>query len=104
MDGVLEAPATAPPKRKTRWWLAALIVLGCAATLVWLWNTETLETGFRFMYSVMVAAGTLLLLLVWFTFFTALRWRTRLTTLMVLLVLGVAAGFGLPYFVHYEGS
>lgn len=104
MDGVLEAPAAAPPRRKTRWWLLALIVLGCAATLVYLWSAEDVEIALRIMDTMKTAAVTLLLLLMWFVLFTGLRWRTRLTTLGVLLALSAAAGFAAPYFVEMDGS
>lgn len=84
-----------------RWWMPFLIVVGCVSAVAWLYGTaNTLRTN--------VAAGIVLLgvvlLGIWYVFFTGLPWRRR----FALAGLGLL-GLGLLFvagtrLLRYEGS
>src|SRR5258708_4552035 len=87
--------------RSGRWWMPiATVLLGFAAFTGW-WQYPELPFVSRMMYSALtVAVGLLLLLVVWFLFLSAFRWRTRFLTLGILLL----AGFGFSKLVRVDGA
>src|SRR6266478_1313080 len=86
--------------RSGRWWMPiATVLLGFAAFTGW-WQYPELPFVSRMMYSALTVAVGLLLLLVWFLFLSAFRWRTRFFTLGILL----AAGFGFSKLVRVDGA
>ncbi len=79
---------------------AALIVLA-AGTAAWLWFQEI-----RFLEPVLIGIGllTVLLLGLWYIFFTGLRWRTRLVLVLVGSSLLAGLYFGVKQLTRAEGS
>jgi len=75
------------------------VLLAFTALLVW-WRYPELPFIARMMYTMLTVAVSLVLLLVWFLFLSAFRWRTRFLTLGILL----AAGFGFSRLVRVDGA
>jgi outer membrane protein assembly factor BamB len=82
-------------RRRMRWWMPAGIVLLAAATIAYVRFAPEVEAPFRNMYTMMTVELTLLLLAVWYVFFTGLRWRDR----FLVLGLGVVAVFGIGFII-----
>ena len=80
--------------------MPATIATLAACTLVAIRRSENIEANFRWFYSALTIAIAILLLLVWFVFFTGLRWRTRFAVLGTLILLV----FGITNLVRYDGS
>src|SRR2546427_205469 len=78
-----------PSGRKMRWWMPALIMVTAGAMVGYLHLANDLDNGSRFFFSILTGQVTVLLMTIWYIFFTGLRWRTRLllTGLAVLIVL-----------------
>src|SRR5260221_9005671 len=86
--------------RSGRWWMPIATVLLAFAALVGWWHYPELLLVSRMMYSALTVAVSLLLLLVWFLFLSAFRWRTRFLTLGILLL----AWFGFSKLVRVDGA
>ena len=68
-----------PRIARMRWWVPATILLLAAASIVLIRHSSELDSNFKNMRTFLAGAITILLLLVWFMFFTRLRWRARFT-------------------------
>src|SRR5258708_12385698 len=84
----------------TRWWMPAAILLLAAASIVLIRRSSELDGNFKNMQTTLAGAITIPLLVIWFMFFTRLRWRARLIGLLLF-----AAGvFGLRQTFRFDGS
>src|SRR6266704_1426009 len=94
-------PASGQSKiRRMRWWMPAATLLLAAASIVLIRRSSELDSNFKNMQTTLAGAITILLLVVWFMFFTRLRWRARLIGLLLF-----AAGvFGLRQTFRFDGS
>jgi outer membrane protein assembly factor BamB len=86
--------------RSRRWWMPISTVLLAITALFGWWHYPELPVVSRIMYSGLTVAVSLLLLLVWFLFLSAFRWRTRLLSLGIL----VLAVFGFSRLVRTDGA
>ncbi len=91
-------------RRRMRWWMPAGLLLLATGVIVYSRLAPDLEGPFRNMYSVFTVEGTLLLLVVWYIFFTGLRWRTRFVLLGVVVLAVAGLGFLLGRTVRMDGS
>lgn len=91
-------------KRRMRWWMPAGIVCLAGATIAYLQFASDVEGPFRNMYSVMTGELSVLLLVVWFVFFTGLRWRTRLFAALGIIAAAGGIGFLVASTVRMDGS
>ena len=71
------ARPAAPRPRKWRWWLAALILLVFGGAAVFFRLTSLFIEPIRNFAFQAACAATVLLLAIWYAFFTGLPWRTR---------------------------
>src|SRR5437762_11595394 len=74
--------------KRMRWWIPLSILVLAIANLVRLHYSSELDGNFKAMQSSMTFAVTVLLLVLWFVFFTRLRWRVRLAGLLLLGLVG----------------
>ena len=86
--------------RRMRWWMPIAICIIAAATIVFLQTAPELPVIKKVMFTMLTVLCSALLLLVWFMFFSAFRWRTRFATVALLVV----AFFGLGKLVRFDGS
>jgi outer membrane protein assembly factor BamB len=86
--------------KRMRWWIPVSILLLAVANLVRLRNSTELDGNFKAMQSSMTFAVALLLLVLWFVFFTRLRWRIRLSGLVLIALIG----FGLTRVLRFDGA
>jgi outer membrane protein assembly factor BamB len=86
--------------RRMRWWIPLGILILAIANLVRLHYSSELDSNFKAMQSSLTFAVTVLLLVLWFAFFTRLRWRIRLGGLLLLGLLG----FGLTRVLRFDGA
>lgn len=83
-----------------RWWIPALII-GAAIFFIGQTRSQTeLEEGMKNMRIFQIVALSFGAILLWFLFFTSLRWWVRLTSFAVL----VAAVFGVSLLIRVDGS
>src|SRR5882762_4083929 len=82
---------------RMRWWIPLGTLILDIANLVRLHYSSELDGNFKAMQSSLTFAVTVLLLVLWFAFFTRLRWRIRLAAL---LLLGLV-GFGLTRLLRF---
>jgi outer membrane protein assembly factor BamB len=87
-----------------RWWIPAVILILAGTAIAYLQLTDSLEGSLKFFFSMQVSFLAVLLLWVWYLFFTGLRWRTRLVLgcLSLLGVCGLCGG--LIGLLRFEGS
>ncbi len=72
-------PGSAEPRgRGLRWWPALVIVVGAAVAICWIWFFRDVQRQDRFLQCVVAGLSACGLLLVWWLFFSRLRWKTRL--------------------------
>lgn len=87
-------PVPPPPRRRLRWWLlTGILVIGVA--LISVARLTAIDNAFRNFNTIFAGLGTLLLLVIWFVFFSGLRWRSRLIGLAVLVAVAVGAGMSI---------
>jgi outer membrane protein assembly factor BamB len=86
--------------KRMRWWIPLGILILAIANLVRLHYSSELDGNFKAMQSSMTFAVAVLLLVLWFAFFTRLRWRIRLAGLVLLGLVG----FGLTRLLRFDGS
>jgi outer membrane protein assembly factor BamB len=90
-----------PNSRQMRWWMPAILLVLAGGTAAYLRSREI-----RFLEPILIGIGllTVLLLGLWYIFFTGLRWRTRLV--LFLISAGLLAGlyFGVKRFTRIEGA
>ncbi len=85
---------------RMRWWMPAAILLLAAASIALIRRSSELDGNFKNMQTTLAGAITIPLLVVWFMFFTRLRWRTR----FIGLLLFAAGAFGLRQTFRFDGS
>ena len=80
-------------KAGLRWWPAALVALGSALALGWVWLPEGADRQSRVMSTFPIAFATLLLLAIWLIFFSRLSrgGRRRWAALVVVVTLAATA-------------
>ena len=93
-----------PNARRTRWAPAIAVVVLAIIASVMVHFSERVDDSFRIPLTALIVVVTLLLLGLWFLFFTALRWRTRLAILGGAAVLVVMVGILIRYNARIEGS
>jgi len=78
----------------TRWWPAIVTLAAGATGVIWVWTADGDRSGQERVYlTTAIALGVLLLLGLWLTLFSALRRRTRVRALVIILaVFALAAG------------
>jgi outer membrane protein assembly factor BamB len=86
--------------KRMRWWIPLSILVLAIANLVRLHYSSELDGNFKAMQSSMTFAVTVLLLVLWFVFFTRLRWRVRLAGLVLLGLVG----FGATRALRFDGA
>src|SRR5690242_8609367 len=86
--------------KRMRWWIPVGILLLAIANLARLHYSNELDGNFKAMQSSMTFAVTVLLLVLWFVFFTRLRWRIRLSGLVLIVLIG----FGLTRVLRFDGA
>src|SRR2546423_13504748 len=86
--------------RRIRWWIPAGLVVLAVANFFRIRLSTELDSNFKAMQISLTIGVLPLLLLLWFIFFSRLRWRTRL--LGVCLFAGVV--FGITRIVRFDGS
>jgi outer membrane protein assembly factor BamB len=88
-------------RRQMRWWIPGTLVVAAVGTAAYLRSREV-----AFLEPILIGIGllTVLLLCLWYVFFTGLPWRTR--WLLVVIAAGCLAGlyFGVKRFTRMEGS
>src|SRR5215471_11058148 len=89
-----------PALKRMRWWIPLGILILAIANLVRLHYSSELDGNFKAMQSSMTFAVTLLLLVLWFVFLTRLRWRIRLSVLVLIALIG----FGLTRVLRFDGA
>ena len=79
---------------RTRWWPAIVTLTAGAAGVVWVWAADSDRSGQERVYlTTAIGLGVLVLLGLWLTLFSALRRRTRVRALVIILaVFALAAG------------
>src|SRR5262249_35254671 len=70
--------AVKPRGRRLRWWVLGIILVLGAVSVACVWAIEDVEPAFRIPMTLMLLAATGMLLVVWLTFLSGLRWRTRM--------------------------
>lgn len=95
----MRTPSDSP--RRLRWWIPSVILLLSIPLITWL---QFADTNFRPHKSVLLTIVTLLLLALWYIFFTGLALRHRLALLGVLLVVVIGSGFVIKNFTRIEGA
>src|SRR5579862_1061215 len=96
-DAPIAAPAKPPPSllRRLRFPLGVLVVCGVIFAIPWVGIALGLDTDRAITFFMItqwhVPALGMLLLAVWWVFFSPVRWRTRLAGALAILLLG--AGF-----------
>lgn len=75
-EGKLNEPQ--PPARKMRWWPAILILIATVAAVVWVRSHTEWAFQKRNLTALPIILSAVLLLLVWWTFFSRVRLRLRL--------------------------
>lgn len=78
MSEATSAPTPAPKPKKTRWGILITLLILAAAWIGRIQTNEDLGESMQFLNTVFASTISLFALGVWFVFFTALRWRTRL--------------------------
>lgn len=86
--------------KRMRWWIPAAIVGLAIGNIIRLRLSSEIDGNFRAMQSSATYAITVLLLLLWFMFFSRLRWRTRFAGLGLFALIA----FGLTRAVRFDGS
>jgi outer membrane protein assembly factor BamB len=86
--------------KRMRWWIPLGIVILAIANLVRLHYSSVLDGNFKAMQSSMTFAVTVLLLVLWFVFLTRLRWRIRVSGLVLIALIG----FGLTRVLRFDGA
>src|SRR5689334_8421648 len=86
--------------KRMRWWIPLGIVILAIVNLVRLHYSSELDGNFKAMQSSMTFAVTLLLLVLWFAFFTRLQWRIRVSGLVLIALIG----FGLTRVLRFDGA
>jgi outer membrane protein assembly factor BamB len=86
--------------KRMRWWIPLGILILAIANLFRLHYSSELDSNFKAMQSSLTFAVTALLLVLWFVFFTRLRWRIRIAGLVLLGLIG----FGLTRALRFDGS
>lgn len=100
-----DTPSPPPPKRKkTRWGLLIALLALAALWIGWIQTNDDLGESVQFMYTFFAGTITLLALGVWFVFFTALRWRTRLGVPVLVVALLVTWGYAIRFDGAVDGS
>lgn len=86
--------------RPMRWWMPVVIIIIAVTLITSLTQAAELPIVKKILFGALTVIGSLLLLLVWFLFLSAFRWRTRIFTLAaVALIL-----FGFSRLVRIDGS
>src|SRR6266702_2333183 len=88
------------PKGRMRWWIPAIIVVIAIAAVIRVRASADLDGMIKNMRTMLALTISLPLLLIWWLFFTRLRWRTRLAG-FGLLVLCLA---GLKLLLRIDGA
>jgi outer membrane protein assembly factor BamB len=91
-----DTPPSNPRKRSfLRFWLPCLIVAlpGAVIGVLWAWPASDIDGGYRFADTLMLCMLMLLLLGLWFLFFSGLRWWVRLGV-PLLVIAGLVGFFG----------
>ena len=83
-----------------RWWIPLGIVILAIANIVRLRYSSELDGNFKAMQTSLTFAAAVLLLILWFVFFTRLRWRIRLSGLLLIGLIG----FGLTRVLRFDGA
>lgn len=86
--------------RRMRLWIPIAILVIAVGVITYLQTAPELPVIKRIMFTALTVAISVLLTLVWFMFFSAFRWRTRLVTLVLL----AAAFFGMGKLIRFDGS
>jgi len=86
--------------KRMRWWIPLSIMVLAVGFLTRLHFASELDSNFKAMQSSLTFAVTVLLLVLWFVFFTRLRWSIRLAGLVLLGLIG----FGLTRLLRFDGS
>jgi outer membrane protein assembly factor BamB len=86
--------------RKMRWWMPSVILLIAVATITALNQAPELPIIKKIMFGMLTVVVSALLLLVWFMFLSAFRWRTRFIGLAVIVLLV----FGFSRVVRIDGA
>src|SRR5688572_11464174 len=87
--------------RRLPWWIPATILLLSITLITWL---QFADTNFRPHKTALLIIVTLLLLALWYIFFTGLALRHRLALLGALLVVVIGTGFVIKNFTRIEGA
>ncbi len=89
------APAAPPRRRKMRWWMpvAVVVLLGGAVGFFWWPAADLFDQATRTLAIKAACLAIVLLLALWYIFFTGLWWRTRLllSGIGLLLIVGFFA-------------
>lgn len=75
--------------RSVRWWPAAIIILLAAGRVLWIWSVPSLNRQNQVMSSGEAVLLTLALLFLWLVLLSRLRWRIRLLSALLVVMLGV---------------
>src|ERR1043165_318813 len=86
--------------KRMRWWIPGAIFLLAIANVIRLRFDAELDSNFKAMQTSATFALTVLLLILWFTFFTRLRWRIRLAGLLVFALFA----FGVTRVIRFDGA
>ncbi len=86
--------------KRIRWWIPAGIIALAVANFIRLHFAAELDSNFKAMQSSLTIGLLPLLLLLWFVFFSRLRWRTRLAGVLLFVLLV----FGLTRLVRFDGA
>src|SRR5215831_13877902 len=86
--------------KRMRWWIPLAILVLAIANLVRLHLSTELDGNFKAMQTSLTFGVMVLLWLLWFVFFTRLRWRIRVAGL----VLVALVGFGATRVLRFDGA
>src|SRR5262245_26284162 len=86
--------------KRMRWWIPLGIAVLVIEFLTRLHFAKELDSNFKAMQTSLTFAVTVLLLILWFVFFTRLRWRIRLAGLLLIVLIA----FGVTRVLRFDGA
>ena len=86
--------------KRMRWWIPVSIIALAIGNLIRLRFSSELDSNFKAMQTSLTFGLLLLLIILWFAFFSRLRWRIRLAGLLLFALLG----FGVTRLVRFDGA
>src|SRR5689334_17787632 len=94
------SPGFGSQVKRMRLWIPLTILILAIANVVRLHFATELDSNFKAMQTSLTFGLTVLLMVLWFAFFTRLRWRIRLAGLLLIALFG----FSLTRVLRFDGA